>query len=177
MSALVEALVVEINKQLVENGAAIGDACLCVQLGEEHDNEEGAPPRIVMFPDTDSFEPINRAGGNPRAILTCLENFEVRIWGRDFTECEYMRDQFILALHMKVFGAYTIGSGKWDRTTLLSQYGRKYVLKGVQLKTPVTDQKNAYAPAGTKFEVSVVTELPSGPAGKVVVKIPLVNTP
>ena len=163
-----------INEQLVSRGAILqpGDCQICLEFGEERDAENDSPPRAVIFPTNDTFEAPWNPGGNQRPVKNVSTGLEIHAFGRDYDETETLRDQIVLAIHASAYGAYVLQGGAWDRTTLRTQYGRKYVLR-LTVQAPIADIKLATAKANSKTQTSVTMKFPAGDQGTVEIETPI----
>lgn len=171
---MIDEFVMAINESLVERGALLDDCQLCVRLGEAADNENGDYPRMVIFPTSDAFDSAWNPGGNQRPVKSVATGLELHIWGENISKTEEMRDQFVLAMHMKAYGNYTLQSGSWDRESLLTTRGRRYVLRFIVM-APIADIKLKTSPINSKnttFKIDVAEQFPSGPQGNVEIKVP-----
>jgi hypothetical protein len=96
------------------------------QLGAESLAENGAPPRIVWTPTTDSFEPgkrINTPGlstKEPKAFGTRRAGVRARVWAvgngtalGDIAACEELVRRLLAAVHQETFGSYRVESMSW----------------------------------------------------------------
>lgn len=93
-------------------------------------------PRYVWVPTFERFGPPERAGGNPRPILTREAGLELHLWSDGYDACEDLLLDVIGALHDE--GATSV---IFDRVTWTdeSAIGRGWLVTlEVRIKTPVT---------------------------------------
>ena len=111
-------------------------------LGKKHLAANGAPPRMVVVPGTETFGPgrSNRdAQGRPvKSIATRTIVLNVHVWGADIPQVEAMIAELVLALRGAA-GSCRIGTGVWltqDEASWLVR-GEAYQLP-IEFDTPIT---------------------------------------
>lgn len=143
-----------------------------VLLGEEFQNENALPPRVVFIPRDDRFGPprsVDRGHGAASAATRGV-GLEVRVWGAateearltdryaDLRAAELLLDKVLIAIRATCQGSFDFEQGEWTATSP-SQLGRLYALR-VRIYLPVvpaeeddeeqtTEWTEVLAPAGT----------------------------
>lgn len=124
-----------------------------VRFGQEYQNENEAPPRLVFVPRGDRFMPASSRASAPvvRSIHSSLATraigLEARIWAAadpdadpvpsyaDLRAAELLVDKVIHAIHTVCSGSYALEDGEWMDTSH-AQAGRLYLLR-LRIMVPV----------------------------------------
>ena len=146
-----------------------------VQLGDEYLSEQSSPPRIVIYPVTESFErptqsntvargssgaTLGKTTGITKSLLKRSVRLEAALWGCDYDQVELeLLPAFIAALD-NIFsaGAITYNDGRWISEGGFQEFGRllivpfiipvKVVAPAVTLATVLTVNNNGYLEPG-----------------------------
>lgn len=121
-----------------------------VRLGEEYQQENNVPPRVVFIPRNDRYAPSrvrDRDRFHTASILTRGVGLEARIWGLadpdvvdppsypDLRATELLVDKVLLKLRAICEGSIEFEDGEWMPTSAM-QSGRGYILR-VRIGLPV----------------------------------------
>lgn len=83
--------------------------------GEKHLDEHAVPPRLVLVPRTDTFDPPDQRQMQPgHALYTRVCGFELHVWGKDLAQVEQMLPEVIGALHLELGTSLRLDSGTWN---------------------------------------------------------------
>lgn len=86
-------------------------------------------PRIVWFPVRESFYGTRHPGLNPKQVRSCLIDIEVHFFAKDYNTLEYMRNDWIVAMHNKIHEpSFPELSGEYEDKGQNSQEGFGYTL-------------------------------------------------
>jgi hypothetical protein len=158
-----------------------------VELGEEFQQENVAPPSVVFIPRDDQFSPArvrDRAAFHTPSILTRRVGMEIRIWGAadeaanldasapDLRATELLVDKVLLAINDVARGAVAYESGDWMPTGG-SHHGRLYVAR-VRFDLPVVPaDENAAVVTTTFTRVVEGANVPAGSAAAITTTVDL----
>lgn len=112
-------------------------APLPVDLGPQALGEHASPPRIVLVPARDRFDPPGTLGPHlmDRALAARVAGVQCLLWGRDYAEAEELITSLLVALTETRGPVLAIESGEWVRGEWLT-HGEAYRLT-VTMTEPV----------------------------------------
>jgi hypothetical protein len=149
-----------INANLLEAGHEFE-----MKLGEEYLNEQSTPPRIVLYPVIETYEPPSqrnkitaKTATTQKQIQTVLKRrtvtLEAALWGCDYAEVEtLLLPAFLQALGTATDSTENLGQGRWYS----SQQGGQFQESGRLLFLPFSV---ALAVKGVSAKVARVTDIP-----------------
>ncbi len=110
-----------------------------VEVDEVADHAATTPkfqtPRYVWVPTRDTFAPPERAGGNPRPILTREAGLELHLWADTVADAETRLLSVLVALHEEGATSVLFGAANWSGPSAIGR-GVLVTLE-MRLKTPV----------------------------------------
>lgn len=122
-----------------------------VEVDEVADHAATTPkfqtPRYVWVPTRDTFAPPERAGGNPRPVLTREAGLELHLWADTVADAETRLLAVLLALHDEGATSVMFGSANWSGPSAIGR-GVLVTLE-LRLKTPVVRAAAAVGQATT----------------------------
>lgn len=139
---------------------------ITVRLGQEYQQENETPPRVVFIPRDDRFGPaqtIDRDRFHTPSAATRGVGLEVRIWGDpnrfadedeapsypELRATELLVDTVIIALRNACRGSIAFEQGEWVDTSVMAA-GRLYSLR-VRIDVPVVPTDDDAESASTTF--------------------------
>lgn len=116
-------------------------------LGWDKVAQHAAPPRYVWVPRRGRYSPPERAGGNPRQLLTRLAELEVHIWGVSFGDTEARLHDLIRGLLVAAPTSVQVLEEDWDAQSVVER-GSLVILR-LAVKLPIVDVPKRAARAVT----------------------------
>lgn len=147
-----------------------------VLLGQEFQQENETPPRVVFIPRDDRFSApasIDRNRFHTPSVATCGVGLEARIWGDpnvfadqeeapsypELRSTELLRDKVIVAIRNVCEGSVSFEQGEWPDTSVM-QLGRMYVLR-LRIDTPIVPTDEDAETVTTTFTEVLAPEAPA----------------
>lgn len=112
-------------------------APLPVDLGPQALSEHATPPRVVLIPARERFDPPGKLGPHlmDRALAARVAGIQCVLWGRDYAEAEGLITSLLVALTETRGPVMEIESGEWIAGEWLT-HGEAYRLT-VTITEPV----------------------------------------
>ena len=146
--AMIGDFVEGLNNALVH----IGAPTLAV-LSETFEDYNGTPPRISVYPTTETFDYVLQVNGTTRSIVNRVVSASIVVWGEDMACTEALMHSVVLAMHTANYGQCKPVSVAWDRDTKDRQLGRKSVLS-VTFRIPVTRLPYVHPTVQTRINIT-----------------------
>lgn len=86
---------------------------LPVLIGEKHVFANGAPPRIVWVPGTDSFTAPEKRSHTQPSILTRAAGVSCHVWGKTLADTEQLLNDLLLAVKDATRGDFEVQGAEW----------------------------------------------------------------
>lgn len=147
---LLSAIVDEFTAKLANPDVSVG-------IGRDFLSRNARPPRIAFVPDSASYGPAPRVGGNPRPLYARNLSVSVHIWGASFAATEELLLDTVVALRGIASGPQMqLGGEQW-----LAQQGEA-VKHGDAAELALTIETLVYDRAKTTAAVEAVDVSPCG---------------
>ncbi|AZF88284.1 hypothetical protein [Meiothermus phage MMP17] len=84
-------------------------------LGRQHLAQHDAPPRLVLAPILERFNPPDRPQPQPGRVLWMREVvLELHLWGQDHAQVEALLDEAVTALQASLGTALRLEDASWE---------------------------------------------------------------